>query len=262
MDPIHLCSQSRHRAVALGAGLLLMGAATADESAGGDAAASPHTFSANVGLFSEYVFRGITNSNEGPAIQGGFDYAHESGFYLGVWASNIEFGSSGATDTASIETDFYGGITGKFGNGIGWDVGLIYYAYPDQNEDVAADYNYLEGFGKLNYTFENVQLAPSIEVGLYYSPDYFGEDGEGVYTYGTFGATLPYDFSPYVTVGYQYVAGADTSGPAGFDYVHYAIGVSKTLGHFTADLSWQDARDLSGCNDNCEAVVFSVSSSW
>ena len=89
-----------------------------------------------------------------------------------------------------------------------------------------------------------------------------GEDGDGVYTYGTFGATLPYEFNPYVTVGYQYVDGDQTSGPAGYDYVHYAVGVNKTLGHFTADLSWQDARDLSGCNDNCEAVVFSVSSSW
>ncbi|MBK6660551.1 MAG: hypothetical protein IPG43_21515 [Proteobacteria bacterium] len=247
-------------AAGLAAGMLVAAVAGADEQ-GAEAAASAHTFSANVGLFSEYVFRGITNSNEGPAIQGGFDYAHESGFYLGVWASNIEFGG-GTSDTASIETDFYGGFTGNFANGIVWDVGLIYYAYPDQNEDFAADFNYLEGYGKLNYTWEGVTLTPSLEVGLYYSPDYFGEDGDGVYTYGTFGATLPYEFNPYVTVGYQYVDGDQTSGPAGYDYVHYAVGVNKTLGHFTADLSWQDARDLSGCNDNCEAVVFSVSSSW
>ena len=244
----------------LAAGLLVAGGAGAEEPAA-DTAATPHTFSANVGLFSEYVFRGITNSNEGPAIQGGFDYAHESGFYLGVWASNIEFGA-GTSDTASIETDFYGGFTGKFANDIGWDVGLIYYAYPDQNEDFAADYNYLEGYGKLNYTWEGVTLTPSLEVGLYYSPDYFGEDGDGVYPYGTFGVSLPYAFNPYVTVGYQYVEGDQSSGPDGFDYVHYAIGVNKTLGHFTADLSWQDARGLSGCKDNCEAVVFSVSSSW
>jgi len=261
MDHIRISLAIAPRAAALLGGFLLIGAASAEEPAAAEAPAAAHTFSANVGLFSEYVFRGITNSNEGPAIQGGFDYAHESGFYLGVWASNVEFGGP-ATDRASIETDFYGGFAGKFANGIGWDVGMIYYAYPDQNEDTAADYNYFESYGKLNYAWEGIQLTPSLEVGLYYSPDYFGEDGDGVYTYGTFGASLPYEFNPYVTIGYQYVEGEDTSGPNGYDYVHYAIGVSKTLGHFTADLSWQDARDLSGCDDNCEAVVFSVSSSW
>lgn len=250
---------SRRIPVALAA-LLSCALASAED----EAPTSPHTFSANIGLFSEYVFRGITNSNEGPAVQGGFDYAHESGLYAGVWASNIEFGGGPATDTASIEVDFYGGMTGSFANGIGWDVGLIYYAYPDQNEDelTGADYDYFEGYGKLNYSFEAVTWTPSVEIGLYYSPDYFGDDGEGVYTYGTFGLTLPYEFSPYVTVGYQYVAGDESSGPAGFDYVHYAVGMSKALGKFTADLSWQDARDLSGCDDDCEAVVFSVSASF
>ena len=102
----------------------------------------------------------------------------------------------------------------------------------------------------------------SANVGLYYSPDYFGEDGDAVYTYGTFGLSLPYDFSPYVTLGYQYVDGDQTSGPEGYKYFHYAIGISKKLGIFTADLSWQDARDLDDCDHNCTAVVFSVSSSW
>ena len=262
MDHSRISSSAPMRVAALCGGILVLGAVSAQEPAASEAPVSPHTFSANVGLFSEYVFRGITNSNEGPAIQGGFDYAHESGFYLGVWASNIEFGGGPASNTASIETDFYAGFAGSFANGIGWDAGMIYYAYPDQNEDVAADYNYFEGYGKLNYAWQGLQFTPSLEVGLYYSPDYFGEDGDAIYSYGTFGATLPYDFSPYVTVGYQYVDGDQTSGPVGYDYVHYALGVSKTMGQFTADLSWQDARDLSGCKDNCEAVVFSVSSSW
>lgn len=252
------------RSVAVGlVALSFASIAPAAEEAAAEAPQSPHTFSANVGLFTDYVFRGITNSNDGPAIQGGFDYAHEAGFYAGVWASNIEFDAPDATNKASIEVDFYGGFTGSFANGIGWDAGVIYYAYPDQNEDTgAADYNYLEGYGKLSYTLHAVQFSPSLEVGLYYSPDYFGEDGDAVYTYGTFGLSLPYDFSPYVTLGYQYVDGDQTSGPEGYKYFHYAIGISKKLGIFTADLSWQDARDLDDCDHNCTAVVFSVSSSW
>jgi uncharacterized protein (TIGR02001 family) len=262
MEYFPLSSAKLVRASTLVSGLLLAGLAAADEQTAAEAPTSPHTFSANVALVTDYVFRGITNSNEGPAIQGGIDYAHASGFYAGIWASSIEFGAGPVSDAASIETDFYSGFNGKFANGVGWDVGMIYYAYLDQNEDVAADYNYFEGYGKLNYAFEDVEFKPTVKVGLYFSPDYFGEDGDAVYTYGTLGATLPYDFSPYVTLGYQYVDGDKTSGPAGYDYVHYAVGVNKTLGHFTADLSWQDARDLSGCSDKCAAVVFSVSSSW
>ena len=245
--------------------LLSIGSATALIAAAlpvsADDATSPHTFSANIGLFSDYVFRGITNTNEDPALQGGFDYSHSSGFYLGAWASNIEF-NAGTSDSASLEIDGYGGFANTFSNGIGYDVGAVFYGYPSQNEDSGGgDYNYWEFYGKLNYTWENASLSPSVETGVYYSPDFFGEDGDGVYVFGTFGISLPADFSPYVTVGWQDVEGDKTSGPNGFDYFHYAIGVSKSLGMFTADLSWQEA-DLSGCSDACEAVVFSVSSSW
>ena len=63
---------------------------------------SPVEFSANVGYFSDYIYRGGSQTQDGPAIQGGFDMAHESGFYLGTWASNVDFGNS-----ANIEIDFY-----------------------------------------------------------------------------------------------------------------------------------------------------------
>ncbi len=68
------------------------------------------TFTGNVGLYSQYVFRGISQTNEKPAIQGGFDLGHKSGFYVGTWASNISWLSDGNPDvSASIEWDFYGG---------------------------------------------------------------------------------------------------------------------------------------------------------
>ena len=92
MDPSRFIPRTAAGVVTLLGGLLLVSVAPAAEEAAAEAPTSTHTLSANVGLFSEYVFRGITNSNEGPAIQGGFDYAHASGFYAGAWASNIEFG--------------------------------------------------------------------------------------------------------------------------------------------------------------------------
>ena len=222
---------------------------------------SPHSVSANVTLTSDYVYRGITQTNEDPALQGGFDYAHDSGFYLGVWASNLEFNSQTA-DAASIEIDVYGGMAGEFQNGIGWDVGALYYFYPDQNEDVAADYDFLEFYGGLSYQWDS-EYKPTADIGVAYSPDFYGEDDNAIWLHGGVGLSVNNMIDPYIRIGYQDVEGDKTSAD-GFDYFYYAVGVSKTIDILTFDLSWQDASDLDSCdgNDLCEAVVFSVSSSW
>lgn len=222
---------------------------------------SPHSFSGNVMLTSEYVYRGLAQTNEDPAIQGGFDYAHESGFYLGVWASNLEFGTT-ATNEPSIEIDIYGGVSGQFDNGLGWDLGVLYYIYPDQNADSGADYDFLEFYGSFNYEWDT-DYKPTVEVGFAYSPDFFGEDDTGLWVHSGLGLTLADSFNVYANVGYQDVDGDKTT-PEGFDYFYYAIGVSKSIDILTFDLAWHDATDYceSGDNDTCEALVFSVSSSW
>ena len=89
---------------------------------------SPHTFTGNLNFVSEYRYRGISQTNFRPAIQGGFDYSHESGFYLGTWASNINW-LSDAGASASMEWDFYGGYKGAIGD-YSYDVGGLYYYYP------------------------------------------------------------------------------------------------------------------------------------
>jgi uncharacterized protein (TIGR02001 family) len=97
------------------------------------APASPHTFNGNVGLFSQYIFRGLTQTNRKPALQGGFDYSHESGVYIGTWASNISWLNDGGQykDGGSLEMDIYGGYKGTFGKSdFTYDAGLLYYWYP------------------------------------------------------------------------------------------------------------------------------------
>jgi hypothetical protein len=84
-----MCSRKSLAALALGA--LLPTAGLAQAPAPAPAPEPEFTFTANVGLFSQYVFRGLTQTNEKPAIQGGFDLAHKSGFYVGTWASNISW---------------------------------------------------------------------------------------------------------------------------------------------------------------------------
>lgn len=97
------------------------------------AAESPHTLAFNVGATTDYVFRGVSQTQNGPAIQGGVDYSHTSGLYAGFWASNVSWVNEGTPggykDNNSMETDFYGGYKGSVG-GVGYDIGLIRYYYP------------------------------------------------------------------------------------------------------------------------------------
>ncbi|OQY67322.1 MAG: hypothetical protein B6D47_10970, partial [Rhodocyclaceae bacterium UTPRO2] len=88
---------------------------------------SPHTLTANIGLASSYRFRGIDQTFGKPALQGGFDYAHASGFYAGNWNSNVNSGAG--FPSGNLEMDFYGGWKKTLGDW-GLDVGAIYYTYP------------------------------------------------------------------------------------------------------------------------------------
>jgi uncharacterized protein (TIGR02001 family) len=85
-----------------------------------------YTFAGNAGLFSDYRFRGFSQTDYNPAFQGGVDFAHKSGFYLGNWNSNV---NSTLYNGASLEMDFYGGYKATFGDFV-LDVGTIYYFYP------------------------------------------------------------------------------------------------------------------------------------
>lgn len=92
--------------------------------------ASAHTVTANIGLVSNYVYRGITQTVGKPAIQGGFDYAHSSGLYAGVWGSNVSWiTGSGATGDASLELDTYFGFKNSFAEDFSYDVGYVRYNY-------------------------------------------------------------------------------------------------------------------------------------
>ncbi len=99
------------------------------------APASPHTITGNFGLFTEYRFRGISQTYKQPAIQGGIDYAHSSGIYLGNWDSNVNEGAG--YPAGNLEMDFYGGWKNTWGDW-GLDIGGIYYYYPgtDANRTV------------------------------------------------------------------------------------------------------------------------------
>ena len=225
---------------------------------------NPHVWSANMMMTSEYVYRGITQSNEDPAIQVGIDYAHEpTGFYIGSWASSVEFNSRN-TDGTQIETNLYGGFAGSFSNGVGWDIGGLYYYYPEEaDDDNGGEQDFVEVYGSLGYEFDSA-MEPSATIGFAYSPDYYGEDGDSIWIYGNFGITTSIGISPYVTIAYLDVDG-DRTNANGYDYFMYSIGGTYDIGMFTFDLNWTEAESgvgKAGGVEGSEAVILSVSSSW
>lgn len=135
------------------------------------AADSPHTLTGNVGVYSQYIFRGLTQTNKDPALQGGFDYSHSSGFYVGTWMSNISWltdtpASTGYT-SSSLEMDFYGGFRGTFGKSdFGYDVGILQYYYPGTHNTVANPGTFkadtLEVYGALTWKWLSAKYSHSI----------------------------------------------------------------------------------------------------
>src|SRR5262249_42424719 len=114
---------------------VVAGAVAAALSSGLAQAADPtpeHTLTGNVGFYSQYIFRGLTQTDRDPALQRGSDYSHSSGFYLGTWGSNISWLRDGGAyrNGGSLEWDFYGGY--KWGFAPDWtlDLGGLYYWYP------------------------------------------------------------------------------------------------------------------------------------
>jgi uncharacterized protein (TIGR02001 family) len=120
----------RHTAIVAGLALVNLSAlaqtAAPAAAPAASAPASPWSVTGNVGLFSDYRFRGVSQTNLKPALQGGFDVAHSSGLYAGNWNSNVD---SALYNGANLEMDFYGGYKATFGD-FGLDLGALYYYYP------------------------------------------------------------------------------------------------------------------------------------
>ncbi|HEY5365533.1 MAG TPA: TorF family putative porin [Casimicrobiaceae bacterium] len=135
------------------------------------------TFSANVGLFSQYVFRGISQTDEKTAIQGGFDIGHKSGFYIGTWASNISWISDGLPDaSASMEWDFYGGYKFSLPNDFAGDVGVLEYYYPGSYPAGTTKADTTELYASLGWKFLSVKYSYVVGDKTFGFPDSGGSD--------------------------------------------------------------------------------------
>jgi len=175
-------------------------------------------------LTNDYDFRGASQSATDPAVQASIDYAHESGFYVGAWASNVDFGPA----DIDYEVDLYAGFSGGAEEGLGWDVGIVYYTYPDES-----DANYPEIYGKVSYgVFSGA---------LFYSNDYIGSSSSAEYISGDVDVPLPSNFSLKAHAGYSFGDFWDgEDGQSSSDYIDWSVGVGYTAGNFDLALKWVD----------------------
>jgi uncharacterized protein (TIGR02001 family) len=139
----------------------------------------PGTLTGNIALTNDYIFRGVTQTNHNPAVQGGLDWDTGAGFHFGTWASAVNFNDgNGATE----ELDLYGGYAGKIDN-FTYDVGGIFYWYP--GSPTPLHYDYWEAYGKAGYDFGVAALG----LGVNYTPENFGKTGDATYFSST--VTVP-----------------------------------------------------------------------
>ncbi|MEN9780344.1 MAG: hypothetical protein RL087_2057 [Pseudomonadota bacterium] len=191
-----------------------------------------YTLSFNAGAVTDYRYRGISQSRLKPAVQGGADFAHKSGVYLGFWGTTIKWVKDGGGD-ASVELDFYGGYKGEAA-GIAYDVGVLHYQYPSNKLAVSANTTELYVAGTMGpATLKYSQSVTNL----------FGfADSKGSY-YVDLSATfdLGSGFTLVPHVGYQSVKNNST-----FSYTDYSITLAKDLGNglsATAALIGTDSRD-------------------
>lgn len=136
---------------------------------------SPHGLTANVSMTSDYIFRGISQSGGDPAIQGGFDYSHSSGVYLGTWGSNVSWIKDyQGYRNGSLEVDLYGGYRGAVGD-VNYDVGIISYMYPgDRGAKVNADTT--EVYASVGWKWFTAKYSRSTSSGTFGVPNSRGSN--------------------------------------------------------------------------------------
>jgi uncharacterized protein (TIGR02001 family) len=234
----------------------------------------PHSFTGNVGVYSQYIFRGLTQTNEDPALQGGLDYSHlPSGFYVGAWGSNISWlrenfstpaAISGQYDEGgSLELDLYAGFRGNFGKSdFTYDLGYLYYWYPGEPRSAAEgcvignkscpDADTQEVYAGLGWKWFSAKYYYSID-------DTFGwPDADGTW-YLDLSAAIPLGGTG-LTLGVHYgkqeydgdVPGTGTSYDSFLSYEDWRVSLAYDLGKASAVLTGAEVgvmyTDTSGAN--------------
>ncbi|WP_193166279.1 TorF family putative porin [Microbulbifer hainanensis] len=213
------------------------------------------TFAGSALIASDYMFRSISNSNLRPQVQVDFNWSHDFGIYMGVWASNTDFGGTGN----SMEIDPYIGFTRDIGDSnFSFDIGYWSYNYPGSPLSL----NYAEAYGYLNYANDKLSISPSI----WWTDNYFGDDFLGSVSATAYEVTIGYElgqgFTPSFRVGQQTFG----SGYDNLDFMYWDIGMDYAHDEWTVGLRWYDTDGVDPFLANPKLadgeVVFGVTRSF
>lgn len=250
----------------------LPAAGVAQEEAAAAEAESAWALTSNIGFVSDYYFRGVSQSWHKPAVQGGFDVTHTSGFYAGMWGSSI---SPNTYPDASVEIDYYAGYNGKFGKSealqdFGWTVGGYGYTYPGADWD---KYNYLGDMQATNGSFNTFEVNAGLSWKWlsskvsYTVTDWFGADTDTGFkdsskgsTYVELNANYPLPWWGLMLVGHvghlnvatkldlTQSSSANSLNEDDPDYTDYKIGLSKPFKIANSE-GWSAGVYYVGAND-------------
>ncbi len=204
-------------------------------------------FVATLTFVSDYRFRGISQNLNDPALQGAFTYYSDSGVYLGISGSNVDFGG---TAGANLEIDLYAGWTGELAEDLTADVQLVRFNYPGEDIPLA----YTELTGKLVYKGFSGLIG--------YSNDVFATDETGIYYNLGYSIVIAEEYTVAASVGYY-----DLDDPVAFGggIVDKSVGVSRAFGPLTVGLTYVDTNGAfegiyGETNDN--QFVFSMATTF
>ncbi len=213
---IRLARSIRGAVGALALSALLAGTANAGELSG------------DVGLVSDYVFRGVSQSNQNPAAQAGLSYSFDNGFYFGTWASQVDFNTR-----ADAEVDFFVGYGFDISENVVADVQALRYVYP--------------GEGSLNYNelVFNLSIRENLSVTLAYTDDIYNFDVDGYYVGVGYDFALPGELTLTPTLGYSgFSSGVffddDGNSLGSQSYLDWSLGLSRDFGPVSASLTYTD----------------------
>ena len=195
--------------------------------------------SGDIAFTSDYAFRGISQTEEAPALQGGLSLSDESGFYLSVWGSNVDFLAEG-----TLELDVMLGWSGDINEDWSTDVGIMRYGYPNAEIDGS---NFWELYGSLSYK--------DLTFGLAYSDDYYANSGDFIYAYANYSYSLTDNLSLDLHVGQNEYDDSSAS------YLDWSIGVSTEVLGAGVSLSYVDT-DIKDLYLADSRVILTISKSF
>jgi uncharacterized protein (TIGR02001 family) len=215
----------------------------------------------NLGLASDYRFRGISQSQNGPAVQGGVDYAHSSGLYIGNWNSSVS--SQLYTNGAGVESDIYAGYKKDIYKGLTIDVGSYNYFFPNATNGKNPNFNTQELFAGLGYGPASVKYSRS-------TSNYFGTQNSAGTQY--YQADVAYPIATTKISLLAHVGRTNVANQSNGDYTDYNVGLGYDLKgwnlaakYYTntgTNSAFQTANTVNGQKLYKNAAVVSVSKAF